>query len=194
MSPTLFYLAHFAVLAYALVGGVFLAFSDFIMRALSVTSGQGGAEAMQAINREVYRWVFMVLFLGMAPVSLLIAAYGAIVVGQGPGTMMILAGLIYLVGCFGVTVFFNVPMNEALALVSAAAEGSVRDGLSILDQAIAHADMDSGADASGGLTRVTAERVRARGIIAHDTSCKHRNNHTQNGLHVPLHEVRGRCQ
>ncbi|MAW85420.1 MAG: hypothetical protein CMJ42_02700 [Phyllobacteriaceae bacterium] len=125
MSPTLFYLAHFAVLAYALVGGVFLAFSDFIMRALSVTSGQGGAEAMQAINREVYRWVFMVLFLGMAPVSLLIAAYGAIVVGQGPGTMMILAGLTYLVGCFGVTVFFNVPMNEALAGMEASADAAL---------------------------------------------------------------------
>lgn len=54
MSPFLFYFAHLAVLAYALVGGVFLAFSDFIMRALSVTSGHGGAEAMQAINREVF--------------------------------------------------------------------------------------------------------------------------------------------
>jgi len=31
---------------------------------------------------------------------------------------------------------------EALALVARAAEGSVRDGLSILDQAIAHADLD----------------------------------------------------
>ena len=66
MSPFFFYLAHLAVLAYALVGGVFLAFSDFIMRALSVTSGYGGAEAMQAINREVFRWVFMTLFLGLA--------------------------------------------------------------------------------------------------------------------------------
>jgi len=45
---------------------------------------------------------------------------------------------------------------EALALVAAAAEGSVRDGLSILDQAIAHADMED--DGSGGL--VTAARVR----------------------------------
>jgi len=33
--------------------------------------------------------------------------------------------------------------EEALAMIAAAAEGSVRDGLSILDQAIAHADMDS---------------------------------------------------
>lgn len=43
---------------------------------------------------------------------------------------------------------------EALALIARAAEGSVRDGLSILDQAIAHADMD-------GAGRVTGEQVRA---------------------------------
>ncbi len=44
--------------------------------------------------------------------------------------------------------------DDALAMIAAAAEGSVRDGLSILDQAIAHADMDEDA-------LVTAERVRA---------------------------------
>ena len=33
---------------------------------------------------------------------------------------------------------------EALTMIARAAEGSVRDGLSILDQAIAHADMDGG--------------------------------------------------
>ena len=44
--------------------------------------------------------------------------------------------------------------DEALAIIAAAAEGSVRDGLSILDQAIAHADMDSEG-------KVTAQRVRA---------------------------------
>jgi len=42
---------------------------------------------------------------------------------------------------------------EALAMIAAAAEGSVRDGLSILDQAIAHADLD----AEG---KVTASQVR----------------------------------
>jgi len=40
--------------------------------------------------------------------------------------------------------------------VAEAAEGSVRDGLSILDQAIAHADMAS----EGASTRVSAEQVR----------------------------------
>ena len=43
--------------------------------------------------------------------------------------------------------------GEALHIIANAAEGSVRDGLSILDQAIAHADMDTGGE-------VTAERVR----------------------------------
>ena len=42
---------------------------------------------------------------------------------------------------------------EALTLVAQAAEGSVRDGLSILDQAIAHADME-------GDGKVTAAQVR----------------------------------
>ncbi len=42
---------------------------------------------------------------------------------------------------------------EALRIIAGAAEGSVRDGLSILDQAIAHADLD-------GEGKVTAARVR----------------------------------
>ena len=48
----------------------------------------------------------------------------------------------------------DVPADtEALSMIAEAAEGSVRDGLSILDQAIAHADL-------GGDGRVTPERVQ----------------------------------
>ncbi|WP_394726891.1 DNA polymerase III subunit gamma/tau [Altererythrobacter sp. GH1-8] len=43
--------------------------------------------------------------------------------------------------------------DEAIRIIAGAAEGSVRDGLSILDQAIAHADLDTGG-------KVTGERVR----------------------------------
>ncbi|MEO5705854.1 MAG: DNA polymerase III subunit gamma/tau [Alteraurantiacibacter sp.] len=43
--------------------------------------------------------------------------------------------------------------DEALAMIASAAEGSARDGLSILDQAIAHADMEGGGE-------VTATKVR----------------------------------
>jgi uncharacterized membrane protein len=115
MSPFILLLLQFAVLAYALVGGVFLAFSDFIMRSLSLTGGTGGVEAMQVINREVFRWVFMALFLGMAALSLVIAGYAVTRIPGPPGTLILAAAVVYLVGCFGVTVAFNVPMNEALA-------------------------------------------------------------------------------
>ena len=74
MPLWLSFLAQFSILAYALLGGVFLAFSDFIMRALSVAEGGGGAAAMQAINREVFRFVFIPLFLAMAPISVVLAA------------------------------------------------------------------------------------------------------------------------
>jgi len=122
MSPFIFIALQFSIIAYALVSGVFLAFSDFIMRSLAHTGGIGGVEAMQNINREVFRWVFMTLFIGMAPVSLAIAAYGGFVVESGPGAMFVGAGLIYFVGCFGVTVLFNVPMNEALAGMEASSD------------------------------------------------------------------------
>lgn len=115
MSTAFFLLIQFAILAYALVGGVFLAFSDFIMRSLAMIGGHGGVEAMQVINREVFRWVFMTLFLGLAAVSVVIAAYGAFALTGSAGTLIMLAGVVYLIGCFGITVFFNVPMNQALA-------------------------------------------------------------------------------
>ena len=124
MSTTFFFLIQLTVLAYALVGGVFLAFSDFILRSLALTGGHGGVEAMQVINREVFRWVFMGLFLGMAPVSLAIAAYGGFGLSGPAGALIMIAGLVYLIGCFGVTVFFNVPLNEALAGMEASTEAA----------------------------------------------------------------------
>ena len=115
MLPSVFFLMQCAVLAYALVGGVFLAFSDFIMRSLARDSEDRGAEVMRVINREVFRWVFMSLFLGMSAASVGIAVYAAVHL-TGPGqSLILLSALVYLVGCFGVTLAFNVPMNEALA-------------------------------------------------------------------------------
>lgn len=122
MSTVFFFLMQGAILAYALVAGVFLAFSDFIMRSLASSSGHGGVEAMQTLNREVFRWVFMALFLGMAAVSALLAVHGAFGVSGPAGPPIMLAGLVYLIGCFGVTIVFNVPMNEALARMDTSSE------------------------------------------------------------------------
>ena len=124
MSVTIFFILQVSILAYALVAGVFLAFSDFIMRSLAITGGIGGVEAMQVINREVFRWIFMTLFLGMAVVSLGLAGYAWVGLGGAAGALILGAALVYLIGCFGVTVVFNVPMNQALAGMDLSSEAT----------------------------------------------------------------------
>ena len=114
MSYLALLLLSFTVLAYALVGGVFLAFSDFIMRSLARASDVAGAEVMQIINREVFHWVFMTLFLGMSGVSVAVLGYALFALDGASGALIAAAGAVYLVGCFGVTVRFNVPLNNAL--------------------------------------------------------------------------------
>lgn len=100
--------------ASALVAGVFLSFSDFVMRALGVAPDAAGARAMQEINRAVYRSLFMVLLLGLVPLSalvLLLAGLG----WSGTAAAWAAAGAVaYLAGVFAVTVFGNVPMNQRL--------------------------------------------------------------------------------
>ena len=83
MSTWFFFLSQFSILAFALVGGVLLAFSDFIMRSLATAQSPGGIEVMQVINREVFKYVFMTLFLGMAAVSLVIIGYGTYLTRAG---------------------------------------------------------------------------------------------------------------
>lgn len=101
-------------LASALVAGVFLTFSDFVMQSLSSAHPRAGTGAMQIINRKVYKTIFMVLLMGMVPVSLAWLAYGSIF-AHGSGTWpVILAALVYLIGVFAVTAFGNVPMNQRL--------------------------------------------------------------------------------
>lgn len=103
-----------AAMATALVAGVFLTFSDFVMRSLVAAAPVAGIEAMQMVNRKVYRSIFMVLLLGMVPVAALIAGSGILLVDGATGLWLVAGGFAYLIGVFGVTVFGNVPMNQKL--------------------------------------------------------------------------------
>jgi uncharacterized membrane protein len=108
------YASAFSVTAYALVAGVFLTFSDFVMRSLAAARPAGGIEAMQQINRKVFRTLFMFLLIGMAIASPLLVAL-AVWQGRGPAVPWVVgAAATYLIGTFGVTAVFNVPMNERL--------------------------------------------------------------------------------
>jgi uncharacterized membrane protein len=99
----------------AIVGGIFYAFSSFVMRALARLAPLQGAEAMQAINIVVIAPSFMAVFMGTAVLS--VALVGALVLAGGHGNAALLASgaACYLLGCFGVTLACNVPLNNRLA-------------------------------------------------------------------------------
>lgn len=104
-----------ASMASCLVAGVFLSFSDFTMRSLHLATPEVGSQSMQILNREIFRSVFIVLLIGMAPVT---AVVGGVALFRPPtvGALPIVVGsLSYILGVFFVTIFGNVPKNEKLA-------------------------------------------------------------------------------
>jgi len=106
-------------LAMALVAGVFLTFSDFVMRALGLARGVAGIEAMQVINREVYGSAFLVALLGLAPVAVALGLY-AVARIEGAAMFWIVAGAaLYVIGTVLVTMLGNVPMNKRLDMMRA---------------------------------------------------------------------------
>ena len=108
-----------ALLGSALVGGIFFAFSSFVMKALARVPWAEGIAAMQSINVVVLNPSFLGAFMGTAVLSLV--AGGLALAGWGrPSAPFFLGGaLFYLVGTFLVTVLGNVPLNDQLAAVSA---------------------------------------------------------------------------
>lgn len=106
-----------ALLGSALIGGVFFAFSSFVMKALARVSPSGGIEAMQAINVVVLNRSFLGLFMGTAAISLMVAAL-AVMQWHASSSPWFLAGAAcYVVGTFVVTGLGNVPLNNQLALL-----------------------------------------------------------------------------
>lgn len=115
MSLWFLLLCALTLIAYAAIGGVFLAFSDFIMRSFDLVKNQAGIESMQVLNVEIMRSIFMVLFMGLAILSLVIVIHAAVTLGGPPRLLLIGAGLSYLLGVFAVTAVGNVPLNNQLA-------------------------------------------------------------------------------
>lgn len=98
-----------------LVTGLLFAFSNFVMRALAQLPAEQGMNAMQRINETIINPIFLVLFLGTPLLCLSVAIHSAFVVNE-PGRVLLLVGSIcYLIGPFGITVLFNVPLNNQLA-------------------------------------------------------------------------------
>jgi uncharacterized membrane protein len=100
-----------------LVGGVWFAFSGFVMQALARLPSAQGAAAMQAINVTAVRPPLMIAMFGTAAVCVATAVVA--LTGDGEATGWIVAGAaLYLLGSVGVTIVANVPLNDALMRVA----------------------------------------------------------------------------
>jgi uncharacterized membrane protein len=103
-----------AALGCAVIGGVFFAFSSFVMSGLARLPPEQGIAAMQSINLTVINRWFMGVFIGTA-VACLGLAVGSLTQPRESAPLLRLLGcLVYLIGSLGVTVRFNVPRNDAL--------------------------------------------------------------------------------
>jgi uncharacterized membrane protein len=113
-------LLWFSAIGCGLIAGLYFAFSAFVMTALGRIDQAAGIAAMNAINVDIVRSVFMPLFFGTTLSCAVLVVLGGLR-WQEPGAItMICGGVLYVVGMFVVTVVFNVPLNDQLAAVDPA--------------------------------------------------------------------------
>ena len=117
------YAILFLALWSAVIGGVFSAFSEFIMAAFKQASPAAGIEAMQQINTTVIPTQFVSGILLIPVFGMALAAYATTVFEGAVVATLYLAATVYGSSVFLLTLAGNVPMNNRLAgLAPASAE------------------------------------------------------------------------
>lgn len=101
------------------VGGVFFAFSSFVMKALSELPAAQGVAAMQRINVVVLNPIFLTVFIGTTVVGVACVVVAFFPWSASRSPLLITAGALYVVGSFSVTGRFNVPLNNRLERLNA---------------------------------------------------------------------------
>ena len=104
-----------AITGAGLVTGLLFAFSNFALQSLADLPNDKGMFAMQRINERIINPLFLVLFFG-TPILCVVIAIHSVMHSSDVGSMAKLIGAVaYLAGPFGITVLFNVPLNNQLA-------------------------------------------------------------------------------
>lgn len=118
LKTTLLALAIFLT---GLSAGLFYAWAVSVIPGTQKISDSAYLEAMQSINRAILNPAFYLSFMG----SLLFLSLAAITqYSSGLGFWLILAaGILYLTGTMGVTMFGNVPLNDQLEVLNLAELG-----------------------------------------------------------------------
>ena len=99
-------------------GGIFFAFSTFIMQDLAKQPTSQGIATMQAINITVINPWFMMVFFAPAVAGVLLSVSLLFQWQPSIAAYLLTASLLYIIGTIGVTIAGNIPLNDALAIVS----------------------------------------------------------------------------
>ena len=102
-------------------GGVYFAFSTFIMKALNRLPAGQSIDAMKAINKDAPGSPLFMLLLFVTAVTALILGIRALIrTGEPGGVLLVVGGALYLVSLM-VTMAYHVPHNDALMKVDSSA-------------------------------------------------------------------------
>ena len=127
MNSKWFFALNFgAMLGCGLVAGIFYAFSTFVMQALAQLPPAAGIAAMQSINLVVINRLFLGVFFGTAIACFVLSGFAVPTWRQPRAACLINGSFIYLGGTVLVTIYGNVPWNDALAAVDPASTGGAR--------------------------------------------------------------------
>lgn len=109
-----------------LMGGVFFAFSAFVMTGLRRSPAEQGMRVMQEINRAATASpAFMLAFLGTPALCIAIGVSALADIGDAASAYQLIASALYLVGAFGLTMVYHVPRNNALDRLDPDAPSSI---------------------------------------------------------------------
>jgi uncharacterized membrane protein len=104
-----------SALLMAAISGFFYAYAVSVMRGLDVLEPDVAIRAMQGINATVRNMLFAPAFFGTLAMTLITALLFVLHRRDMTAGLVAAAALLYAAGGFGLTLFWNVPMNTALA-------------------------------------------------------------------------------
>lgn len=104
-----------AVILTGLIAGLFYGYDCSVIGGLGKMHDNAYLQAFQSINEAIQNPYFFLSFIGsliILPVTTWLCYHN---LSNAAFYLALAATLLYVVGVFGVTVFFNVPLNEKLA-------------------------------------------------------------------------------
>jgi uncharacterized membrane protein len=133
MNNTLRNITTVTAVGSGLAGGVFFAFSSFVMPALRRLPSSQGIAAMQSINKQAPTPLFMTLLFGTAAVSAGLGVHALLHRSDGQAPWMLAGSLSYLASIV-ITGAFHIPRNDKLARLDPDAAESARYWTTYLSQ------------------------------------------------------------